>query len=52
MQKHFSTAVMMKGIVEEIESHRIQLTQFGFCNISPEQDHIDELALSIKNTDY
>ncbi len=47
MQKHFSTAVM-RGIVEEIESHKIQLTQFGFCSISPEQDHIDELALSIK----
>lgn len=48
MQKQFATAAMMKGIVEEIETQNIQLTQFGFCNISPEQDHIDELALSIK----
>lgn len=38
MQKQFATAAMMKGIVEEIETQNIQLTQFGFCNISPEQD--------------
>jgi ParB family chromosome partitioning protein len=48
MQKHFAPAVLMKGIVEEIESNKIQLTQFGFYNINPEQDQVDELALSIK----
>jgi ParB family chromosome partitioning protein len=48
MQKQFCSAAMMKGIVQEIESHRIQLAQLGCCRIDPVKDHIDELALSIK----
>jgi ParB family transcriptional regulator, chromosome partitioning protein len=48
MQEHFVTAVKMKGIVEEVDCHKIQLTQFKVYITSSEQDHIDELALSIK----